>query len=225
MHAYEQLGAFYLGRPYDVATRSAQEGGVVLYDSRDLMTHAVIVGMTGSGKTGLGIGAARGGRDRRRARDRHRSQGRPGQPAADLSRSLAPRTSARGSTKTRRRRAGHDAGRVRAGAGRAGSRGSRRGARMASGSRGCGPRSTSPIYTPGSSAGLPICGPEVVRRAAAEIARRPRAAARPGQRRVTGLLDAGRHRRRSGAEPRAHPAVDHPRPGLARRAGSRRSRA
>ena len=27
----------------------------VLYDSRDLVTHAVIVGMTGSGKTGLGI--------------------------------------------------------------------------------------------------------------------------------------------------------------------------
>ena len=29
---------------------------VVLYDSKDLTTHAVIIGMTGSGKTGLGIG-------------------------------------------------------------------------------------------------------------------------------------------------------------------------
>ena len=28
----------------------------MLYDSKDLVTHAVCVGMTGSGKTGLGIG-------------------------------------------------------------------------------------------------------------------------------------------------------------------------
>ena len=28
----------------------------MLYDSKDLLTHAVCVGMTGSGKTGLGIG-------------------------------------------------------------------------------------------------------------------------------------------------------------------------
>jgi hypothetical protein len=49
---FEKLGVFYLGRSYDVATRTSSEAPV-LYDSRDLVTHAVCVGMTGSGKTGL----------------------------------------------------------------------------------------------------------------------------------------------------------------------------
>lgn len=53
--AYEKLGAFYLGRPYDPA-RGEAEPTPLLYDSRDLLTHAVCVGMTGSGKTGLLIG-------------------------------------------------------------------------------------------------------------------------------------------------------------------------
>src|SRR5215210_3118631 len=45
---------FYLGRRYDPATHHATDE-VVYYDSRDLTTHAVVVGMTGSGKTGLCI--------------------------------------------------------------------------------------------------------------------------------------------------------------------------
>ena len=49
---YEKLGAFYLGRPFDPATGKAGDGPL-LYDSRDLVTHAVCFGMTGSGKTGL----------------------------------------------------------------------------------------------------------------------------------------------------------------------------
>ncbi len=53
--AYEKLGAFYLGRPYD-PDRGEAEPAPLLYDSRDLLTHAVCVGMTGSGKTGLLIG-------------------------------------------------------------------------------------------------------------------------------------------------------------------------
>ncbi|MFL6233584.1 MAG: ATP-binding protein [Thermoanaerobaculia bacterium] len=53
--AYEKLGAFYLGRPYDAA-RGEAAPAPLLYDSRDLLTHAVAVGMTGSGKTGLLIG-------------------------------------------------------------------------------------------------------------------------------------------------------------------------
>ncbi len=52
---YEKLGAFYLGKEYDLATHTLKED-IVLYDSKDLNTHAVIIGMTGSGKTGLGIG-------------------------------------------------------------------------------------------------------------------------------------------------------------------------
>ena len=50
----EQLGLFYLGRRYDPATRR-RTSDPVLYDSADLLTHAVCIGMTGSGKTGLGI--------------------------------------------------------------------------------------------------------------------------------------------------------------------------
>jgi hypothetical protein len=49
---YEKLGVFYLGREFDLA-RGEVSGTPVLYDSKDLTTHAVCVGMTGSGKTGL----------------------------------------------------------------------------------------------------------------------------------------------------------------------------
>ena len=51
---YEKLGVFYLGREYDLGAKKLQED-LILYDSRDLVTHAVVVGMTGSGKTGLCI--------------------------------------------------------------------------------------------------------------------------------------------------------------------------
>ena len=49
---YEKLGVFYLGRAYDLASDHADDAPL-LYDAKDLTTHAVIVGMTGSGKTGL----------------------------------------------------------------------------------------------------------------------------------------------------------------------------
>ncbi|QOV90767.1 ATP-binding protein [Humisphaera borealis] len=52
MQDFEKLGAFYLGREYDLAARKAEDN-LILYDSKDLTTHAVCVGMTGSGKTGL----------------------------------------------------------------------------------------------------------------------------------------------------------------------------
>ena len=52
---YEKLGVFYLGRPYDLQQKKPLPG-TLLYDSKDLVTHAVAVGMTGSGKTGLCIG-------------------------------------------------------------------------------------------------------------------------------------------------------------------------
>jgi len=54
MHDFEKLGAFYLGKRVDSSTNAVTDE-VVLYDSKDLTTHAVIIGMTGSGKTGLGI--------------------------------------------------------------------------------------------------------------------------------------------------------------------------
>ncbi len=54
MQDFEKLGLFYLGRQYDLASKAAKED-LLLYDSKDLVTHAVCVGMTGSGKTGLCI--------------------------------------------------------------------------------------------------------------------------------------------------------------------------
>ncbi len=53
-HEYEKLGAFYLGNEVDTQTGERTEQRV-LYNSRDLTTHGVIIGMTGSGKTGLGV--------------------------------------------------------------------------------------------------------------------------------------------------------------------------
>ncbi|GAB4362573.1 MAG: ATP-binding protein [Deltaproteobacteria bacterium] len=55
MQEFEKLGVFYLGREVDPADGARKEN-LLLYDSRDLVTHAVCVGMTGSGKTGLCIG-------------------------------------------------------------------------------------------------------------------------------------------------------------------------
>ncbi|HEY4309039.1 MAG TPA: ATP-binding protein [Pirellulales bacterium] len=50
--SFEKLGVFYLGREYDL-DRGQPRDKLLLYDSKDLLTHAVCVGMTGSGKTGL----------------------------------------------------------------------------------------------------------------------------------------------------------------------------
>jgi Helicase HerA, central domain len=49
---YEKLGQFYLGRGYDPETKTVEDD-LILYDSKDLVTHGVVLGMTGSGKTGL----------------------------------------------------------------------------------------------------------------------------------------------------------------------------
>jgi len=55
MEDFEKLGVFYLGREHDLKKKRSREN-LLLYDSKDLCTHAVCVGMTGSGKTGLCIG-------------------------------------------------------------------------------------------------------------------------------------------------------------------------
>ncbi len=54
MDSVEKLGFFYLGKNVDPKTGKLGKEPT-LYDSKDLTTHAVCVGMTGSGKTGLGI--------------------------------------------------------------------------------------------------------------------------------------------------------------------------
>jgi len=45
---YEKMGLFYLGN-------RSENQDLALYKAKDLTTHAMIIGMTGSGKTGLGI--------------------------------------------------------------------------------------------------------------------------------------------------------------------------
>ncbi|PIE42147.1 MAG: ATP-binding protein [Gammaproteobacteria bacterium] len=52
MQPYEQLGSFYLGNEVNP---NSEHPELILYDAKDLTTHAVIIGMTGSGKTGLGV--------------------------------------------------------------------------------------------------------------------------------------------------------------------------
>jgi hypothetical protein len=49
---YELPASFYLGKKYDLEQRQLLEEKL-LYDAKDLTTHAMCVGMTGSGKTGL----------------------------------------------------------------------------------------------------------------------------------------------------------------------------
>ena len=58
MKDFEKLGLFYLGAELhgDTEKNGDTEKIPLLYDSTDLVTHGVIAGMTGSGKTGLGIG-------------------------------------------------------------------------------------------------------------------------------------------------------------------------
>ena len=54
MSGIDKRGHFYLGREYDIKAGAITDNPV-LYPSRHLTTHAVLLGMTGSGKTGLGI--------------------------------------------------------------------------------------------------------------------------------------------------------------------------
>jgi len=49
---FDKLASFYLGRHYDLPTGTLKDD-LLLYDAKDLCTHAMCVGMTGSGKTGL----------------------------------------------------------------------------------------------------------------------------------------------------------------------------
>jgi hypothetical protein len=54
MEDFEKLGQFYLGKRQNPVSGRIEED-LVMYDSKDLVTHGVCIGMTGSGKTGLCI--------------------------------------------------------------------------------------------------------------------------------------------------------------------------
>ena len=55
VNLYEKLGLFYLGHDIDKTTQKPSET-LTLLKNKNFTTHAAIIGMTGSGKTGLGIG-------------------------------------------------------------------------------------------------------------------------------------------------------------------------
>ena len=52
---YEKLGLFYLGKDIDKETQETTDA-LTLLKNKNFTTHAAIIGMTGSGKTGLGVG-------------------------------------------------------------------------------------------------------------------------------------------------------------------------
>jgi hypothetical protein len=52
---YEKLGLFYIGKDVDSGTMEPAEA-LTLLKNKNFTTHAAIIGMTGSGKTGLGVG-------------------------------------------------------------------------------------------------------------------------------------------------------------------------
>ena len=54
MQDVEQLSVFYLGKEVQ-GKNNELTNNLLLYESKDLTTHAVCLGMTGSGKTGLCI--------------------------------------------------------------------------------------------------------------------------------------------------------------------------
>ena len=110
---FEKLGVSSISvSRYDAQSAPALPRNPVLYDSSDLLTHAVCIGMTGSGKTGLGIALDGGSRHRRRAGARDRSEGRSLQSDAHVSWPDGGGVRAVGESR-RSARAATDAGRVR----------------------------------------------------------------------------------------------------------------
>ena len=226
---FEKLGVFYLGRPWDLATRKPKPG-LVLYDSKDLVTHAVCVGMTGSGKTGLCLALL----------EEAAIDGIPAlviDPKGDLAESAAhlPRAASGGfpavDQRGRRAEEGPRARRLRAPASRAVEEGARR---VGPGRRAhpapAGRRGLRHLHA-GQRGGHPALDPQVLRGAAPGDPRRRRALSRAHRRHGDEPARPPRHRRRPDPEPRAHPALDHPRRRVARgarprpgRRSSRRSR-
>ena len=213
MESYEKLGAFYLGRPYDLGAASARRRPAALRlqgpdDPRRLRRHdrqrqdrAVRLGLLEEAAID-GIPA-----------HRHRSQGRPGQPAADLPGARGRRTSGPGSTRTRRARKGLTPDEYAAAAGRA----------VAQGPGRVGPgRRAHPAAARGGGrrdlhAGQRAPGCRS-RSCCARSPRRRRRCSRTATRcasgsraTVSGLLGLLGHRRRPDPQPRAHPALDDPR--------------
>ena len=125
----------FIGNELDPATRKPR--GRLELDPTDLLTHGLIVGMTGSGKTGLAIALIEEVAAAGRPRARHRPQGRPRQPAPPVRPTWPRPRSSPGSIPRRRAGEGKTAE-------QAGGRGGRAAGRRAWPS-GASARPTSPI--------------------------------------------------------------------------------
>ena len=205
---FEKLGVFYLGRPYDWQQKKAQDG-LILYDSKDLVTHAVCVGMTGSGKTGLCLALI----------EEAAIDGIPAiliDPKGDLANllltfpELEPEDFRPWVNEDDARRKNLSVDDYAAPAGRA----------VAEGARGLG-RGRRAHPAPARRGGLrdlharqqrghPALDPEIVRGPTARHPRGRGAAARADRHHRHQPARPPRHRRRSDQEPRAHPARDDP---------------
>ena len=163
----DQLGSFYLGRPHDLKTRQDGLRAAALrqqgpHHARRLRRH------DRQRQDGpLPVAAGRG-RPRRHPGDRDRSQGRPRQPAADVSESARPSDFRPWIDESEAARKKMSPDEFAAQTGRAvARRPGQVGRRRPSASAASATRSTASIYTPGCSAGMPLTVLEVVRRAAA----------------------------------------------------------
>ena len=206
---YEKLGAFYLGREYDLGKKELQDE-LVLYDSKDLVTHGVVLGMTGSGKTGLCLALL----------EEAAMDDIPAiviDPKGDIAnlmltfpRTATARISGRGSTRTTRRERGcrptsspqAQAELWKKGLGRVGA-----GRRS-----GCGSSRDSVdinIFTPGSKAGIPVSILSSLEAPPFEVIDDGELFGERIESTVSVAAVAGRGRRRSDPEPRAHPALEH----------------
>ncbi len=226
MTDYEKLGVFYLGGAYDAAAKQPT-GEPLLVDAKGLVTHAVVIGMTGSGKTGLGVSLL----------EEAAIDGVPAlviDPKGDLAnlalafpelraadfRPWVDESAAEREGITADALAEKTAAAWRAGLAEWGQDGARIGrfrdaARVA-------------VFTPGSKAGIPLAllrsfaAPAGAGGAPAPVRpRRSRGAARPRHRDRRRPAGAGRDRGRRRPRPRRDPALGDPRGGLGRGAQPR----
>ena len=148
-------GQLYIGEQIDAAAHS-HDGKPVVLAASDFTTHGVIVGMTGSGKTGLGVVLHRGGAARRRPDAAHRPQGRPHEPLPDVPRARGRRLPP--VDQRRRRAAGRARRPTRSPSSRRprGGRPRRLGHRARAHRRAAQTPSASRSTRPGSTAGVPL---------------------------------------------------------------------
>ena len=146
-------GPLYIGERIDAASHE-REGTPVVLAASDFTTHGVIVGMTGSGKTGLGLVLVEEALLSGVPVD-HRPEGRPHELALTFPRACAHRLPPRGSTKATRRRPERRPTRSPSRKRRGGARDSALGRRSRPHRRAAHTADIT-IYTPGSTSGVPL---------------------------------------------------------------------